>query len=305
MGPGSCRLIIIVALCFLLAPDWLNAATCPPEGLSVEQMLELRHSGFEVRDENERNEIATMLLACVGHPDPDIRDGVVYSALAAWMRGRLLTPETIDVLYHGLKRQIEATDDPSGFRRPFAVLVLSEVARTDRVDPSFSQVRRDELVALAASYIGGISDHRGFVDGEGWRHGVAHASDLVLQLVLNPEIGPEQIERLVGALATQISPDGNVAYIHGEPERLARAVYYAYIRNVVGGDFWQDWFNRLSDPEPLQNWGAAYQSEAGLAQRHNTLSFLRALYLMAGAGRESAPSLTKLVEGAIGALNGG
>jgi hypothetical protein len=142
---------------------------------------------------------------------------------------------------------------------------------------------RAQLVDLSANYLSGVRDYRGFSDTEGWRHSVAHGADLVLQLVLNPKINKAQIKQLMTAVASQVAPAGEVSYIFGEPGRLARAVVYAYRRGVLENVEWSAWFASITDPEPMKSWSVSYSSRAGLARRHNTLTFLMALHLYAVA----------------------
>jgi hypothetical protein len=174
------------------------------------------------------------------------------------------------------------------------------VARTDRIDPWMTPEMRNELVVTAAGYLENISDYRGFSETEGWRHGVAHGSDLVLQLVLNPNINAGQIAVMMNAVAAQVDPAGAVFYIYGEPGRLARAVFYAYTRGEVDEAFWEGWFERVSNPAPLDSWRAAFTSQAGLAKRHNTIEFLLAMHLNASSIEgEQAKQLDALVMQAI------
>ena len=76
--------------------------------------------------------------------------------------------------------------DPSGFRKPFAALVLSELAR----------------------------------------------ADLMLQLALNPALDKAQLDRMIAAVATQVTPPGEQFYVYGESARLARPVLYAALRGL-------------------------------------------------------------------------
>ncbi len=151
-------------------------------------MLELALGGFVIDDAALRNALALGLMACLSDPNPDIRDGVAFEGTSTWLRGKSLAPETIQALYANLLVQIASTADANGFQQPFAALVLAEVARTDRIDSIFTPAMRNELVEVAANYLASVRDYRGFSETEGWRHGVAHGSDLVLQLVLNPNI---------------------------------------------------------------------------------------------------------------------
>jgi hypothetical protein len=180
------------------------------------------------------------------------------------------------------------------------------VARADRVDSSFTPAMRNELVQVAAAYLGGVSDYRGFSETEGWRHGVAHGADLVLQLVLNPNIGAEPIQELMQALAAQVAPGGEVFYIYGEPVRLARAAYYAHARGVVDESFWNSWLEGIANPQPLENWAASFASQAGLARRHNTLAFLLALHFNAAVGGgDGDAALAGMAQQAITRVSGG
>lgn len=274
-------------------------AGCPPDGYSRQDLVELKQTEFDMAGP-ERNGLAVALLDCLADPDPEIRDGIVYEGLATWLRGKLLESATIDVIYERLQEDLAGNGDADGFLQPFAALVLSEVARTDRTGDSFTPGRREALVEAAASYMTGINDYRGFSETEGWRHGVAHGADLVLQLVLNEHIGATQVDRLVTAVLTQVAPAGEIFYIYGESNRLARAVYYARSRDVVDDKRWQEWLQAVSDPEPLETWNNAYSSQAGLARRHNTLGFLMALHVYTTAsGAETDKAFDAMVMQAI------
>lgn len=300
------RIYRLFALLGLVSAPGLYAGQCPPSGYSLEDLSGIRESGFAVESDESRNALAVALADCVAYPDPAIRDGVAFEGIATWLRSGKLTAETVDALYRSLALQIRSESDENGFQQPFAALLLSEVARTDRIEPTFSPERRSQLVELAANYLKGVRDYRGFSETEGWRHGVAHGSDLVLQLVLNPKIDSAQVKLLMAAVASQVAPAGAVFYHYGEPERLARAAFYAYRRGVLEDADWQGWFDTVSSAQPLENWAASFTSQAGLARRHNTLAFLLVMHLNAGtAGDKQGTVLDKMVLQAIQRVLGG
>lgn len=283
-------------LCLILLMHPVAVTACPPAGYSRADLVSLKQAGFEVEDNDYRNRLAIKLLVCTGDPDPSIRDGVVYEGLANWLRGAQLTPATVSRLRSGLLEQLSGPQDADGFREPFAALILAEVARTDRVEPAFTPAEREQLVQAATAYLIGVSDYRGFSATEGWRHGVAHGSDLALQLLLNPNINAEQVHRLLSAIAAQVAPPGEVFYIYGEPGRLARAAFYGLRREDLGPRDSEAWLRRLADPHPLTAWSDAYASQPGLARLHNTLAFLHALHLSAvAAGDEESAALAAQV----------
>lgn len=299
------RLVLLAML--VVAPVCCRAdGQCPPYGYSAPQLSEIRRSGFNIENDAERNALAIALLACVADPNPDLRDGVAYAGIAAWLRARALSAETIEALYANLLEQISSNHDPNGFQQPFAALILSEVARTDRIEDTFTSGRRDELVAVASNYLSGVRDYRGFSETEGWRHGVAHGSDLILQLALNTHITAPQIRRMMAAVATQVAPSAGIFYHYGEPERLARAVYYAWKRGIVDPSAWVEWFDAIAAPHPLDNWNSAFLTEAGLARRHNTLAFLLVMHLYASDTADKTTSdLDRMVMQAIRRVMGG
>lgn len=301
--PIRTPLLTLIGTCLLAQAS--AAEPCPPAGYSRAGLLELRRSDFVIEDADRRNQMAIALLACTGDPDPDIRDGVVYEGLATWLRNRQLKSATVQSLRGVLLQQLRTADDASGFLKPFAALNLSEVVRSDRIDAVFTLAQREAIVLAANDFLRGVRDYRGFSETEGWRHGVAHGADLVLQLVLNPQIDAEQVRRLLGAVAAQISPPGDVFYVYGEPDRLARAVFYAHRRGDVAATEWDAWFHGIASPAPLGAWSDAWSTQAGLARRHNTLAFLRALHSAAvSAGDERGDSLAAYALRAIQTVAG-
>lgn len=293
----------LLASLLLVAPA---QPSCPPSGMTRADVLKLKEAKFEVASAEERNALAMRLLSCLDDPDPAVRDGVVFEGLSTWLRARALTPATILALEASLRSTLSGEADAAGFRLPFAALVLSEVARTDRVAPLFPDETRAKLVEVAASSLTRVTDYRGFDPVAGWRHGVAHGADLVLQLGLNPKVDAAGLGRLMQAISTQIAPRGPVFYTFGEPERLARAVVFTYRRGLLDAAFWETWFASISDPGPMPSWGAAFQSIEGLARRHNALSFLHALSFAGRAGGDEAgKTVATLADKAVARIMGG
>lgn len=279
-------------------------AACPPEGYSIASLQALKAGGFVVDDAGTRQALATGLLDCLGHPDPVLRDGIGFEAYFTWLRGNVIEANTRRTLLHELSAAIDpAKADAAGFRQPFAALVLAEVARTDRIEPWLTAEERAALVEASARYVETIHDRRGFIDGQGWRHGIAHGADLLMQLALNPALAKPQLDRILAAVAAQVRPDDGHAYIHGESERLARPVFFVAARGLHTAAEWNAWFAKLAEPAPLAAWSDAFSSEAGLAQRHNLVTFLRAAYVGAAeGGDDNAKTLLAPVKATLGGL---
>jgi hypothetical protein len=283
----------LLLLAGILLTGAAGAQTCPPAGMSRDQLLELKAHEFAVPDDARRQKLALDLVDCLGSTDQELRDGVTYTAMSTWMRGKQLSATTVGTIMQRLLAQLAPDQpDPAGVRRPFAALTLAEVVRFDRIERFMTDQQLQHLIDATTRYLKSIRDYRGFDEREGWRHGVAHTSDVMLQLAVNPRTSKAQLDQMLAAIATQVAPAGDHSYIFGEGDRLAQAVFYIAKRKLHTADEWKKWFDRVSAPAPLANWGDAWATQRGMAKHHNTMQFLTTLYLYV---RESGPEFQDLV----------
>lgn len=271
------------------------AAACAPGGYTRTELDALKESQWAIEDEARRNAFALELAACLGDPDPAVRDGIAFEALQHLMRSRQLRASTMLALLSDLSARLTAPEG-AGFERPFAALVLAEVARADRIEAYLTPTQRAALLDTAINYLINVRDYRGFDQAEGWRHGVAHGADLMLQLALNPAIEKPELIRIRDAIATQVAP-GSHAYVFGESERLATPILYMAQRNVFSADEWTAWLTQIAGTE--EEWRAARFTAEGLTRRHNIMAFLNAIYVNAEV---SGTPFDVLVPGAVAAM---
>ena len=271
------RIGLAVVVLLTHALPAMGQSACPPAGTDLKSLQLVRQQGFAV-DAATRDTLVEGLLPCLGDADPALRDGIAYEAYAAWMRGKQLDAGALRKLRDRLYAVLQQPDE-AGFRQPFAALVLSEVARTDRIEPWMTAKERAAMVRAAAGYLADVHDYRGFVAGEGWRHGVAHGSDWLMQLALNPALERKQLDAILQAVARQVVPESAHAYVFGEPGRLARPVLYVAKRGILAEPEWTQWFGAL--PARLGDPAKAYNDAAWLAKRHDLLAFLTAVQLEA------------------------
>ncbi|MES2017029.1 MAG: DUF2785 domain-containing protein [Pseudomonadota bacterium] len=289
---------LLLSLIGALAIQAGATAACPPEGMSRSQLAALRSAKWDVADNARRQLMAGAMLDCLADPDPLLRDDTGFEALQMWMRTQKLEPATMQKLRATLQARMQAPE-PSGFAAPFAALALAEVVRADRLKPFLSDGERADIVRAATAYLGAVRDYRGFDEKDGWRHGVAHAADLMLQLALHPALGKPEHQAMLAAIASQLSTPGmqNTPhfYRYGEGERLMAPVYYLARRTTIDGADWEAWFAALVPK-------AGEQSQAALAYRHNLKSFLYPLYASLAESKDEAqrarllPLVTKVLK---------
>ncbi len=275
------RMLVVTAtaLSAQFATSTSALATCPPAGYSRVQLDALKVAKWTIADDTARNALARALTDCLAAPDPALRDGIAYEALFHFLRARLLTDGTMLSLQDDLEARLTAPEG-AGFERPFAALALAEIARADRIKSFLPPQRRARLLTAGVTYLTNVRDYRGFDDREGWRHGIAHGADLILQLALNPAHAKPDLQRLRDAIASQISPPSH-SYTFGEPQRLAAPILYIAQRNQFSETEWTAWLAQVAAPAPLASWNEAYTSQQGLARLHNLNAFTQTLYLNA------------------------
>lgn len=278
----ACRPTLVLALVLGLgaAAAGTARAACPPEGQTRDSLLALRNARWVVEDTARREALAIGLVDCLADPDPALRDEVAFEALQAWMRSGALPAGTVRRIANQLLGRVSpraAVSDAQGLAAPFAALTLAEVARMDRLNALYSPAEREAVVNAAITYLASVRDYRGYDPREGWRHGVAHGADWLLQLSLNTALDKGQLDRMLAAIAAQALPPGEHPYTHGEGQRLMAPVFHIARRGLHDADFWSGWLGRIAaagawpEGQPI--------SVAALARMHNARGFIWPLYV--------------------------
>lgn len=264
------------------------AAACPPEGRTRQELIALQATGFAwAKDaEPDLDTFAPRMVDCLGSSDPELREEIAYEALATWLRsGKLKKPALLAIEARLVEMLGAKEKDRDGFARSFAALTLAEVVKADRRKAFLKDEQVGELLLQASDYLENLNDYRGFDAKTGWRHGIAHGADLLNQLVMHPRIKVAGIERILSAVSNQVAPENGHFYIYGESERLALPIMYAAQRGGIGADDWREWFAEIAGiPED----GSLFDSQAGLARRHNMQALLLVLYVNVNESGDNA-----------------
>lgn len=218
----------------------------------------------------------------IGHPDPQLRDELIYSTLARWITEGVYSD---DQLRHILNAAVDdqhlfygfgSRDNDTVLTRTFSVLLIPPVLAVHR---QRSVLQPREVQALAAPlerYLSGERDFRGYDVKLGWLHAVAHAADAFGGLMQTPEIGNPTVLRLLEVLRTAAANQHHV-YAHGEDERLAVAMTIGLRRPELSDVERAAW---LESFKPLVRAYADVGMPDGYARLVNVNHTLRALYFL-------------------------
>lgn len=290
---------LLIAACATAPASSTQVPGCPPAGYDRVALETLRAAEFQIADTAERERFARDLIPCLASPDPFFRDQIAYEGLTTMLRGEQLSVATRTNLTNEALAMMRGPD-PDGFARPFAALALSELVRADRINGYYDDMMYDEIVARSVEYVRGIRDYRGFDEREGWRHGVAHGADLLMQIVLDPNFNaPSHMRAIRDAVGAQVAPATHF-YTYGESERLMRPILFMARRGAFTEAEWTAWFEQIMQPAPLNAWSDAFNSQAGLAKRHNMTAFVQAVWINARLSENTADDV--LLPGAEAAL---
>ena len=218
---------------------------------------------------------AMSLMPNLRATDPELRDTLTYEILTQLLMIRALTPNELAKLLDLATSQdylfyrIGETNTDSVFARSFAALVVAAVVEVDSTDAHLSAIQIKQAMDTVIAYARAERDYRGFVDGKGWAHSVAHAADALDSLAQHPRASSKQHTAILDTVA-QLAGLG-FPLVYGEDDRLA----FVVLRLAQRGPSEIDWPKWLTAFRVASSGSVSDDLRAG-----NIGHFLRALHLM-------------------------
>ncbi len=236
-------------------------------------------SGLAVPVDRPLSDLTAELTAMLGSPDPELRDGLAYPALATWIsRGTydFLLSGLGDGIAAGLQYRLGEVDTDSVFRRSYSALVLGECIARDGI---VSLVGKDKVLQWGdrlASWFLREQDVRGWVPESGWAHALAHGADTLSRLAQSRHLEIPELSVILDVIADRLVDSDTPLLLSGEPDRLAVTVVTVLRRNQIPLSMVEPWLVRVAvaaDPHARRREGDPYRGT------HNAAAFLRSLYL--------------------------
>jgi hypothetical protein len=166
--------------------------------------------------------LALELARTAGATDPELRDELGFEICARWVRRPgILSDEDARALLRlhlpNLCKGLGEGESDGVFLRSFSALHLAQIAARDQHKPFLTEVERKELVQASCRVLREERDRRGWVEGKGWAHPIAHNADLLARLATAPALAADEQRTILAALDAGLA--GTNAF--GENERLA------------------------------------------------------------------------------------
>ncbi len=274
-----------------------------------DQLYEIADNEFALPEQAKAMPRALEMLPHLGSPDAELRDDLIYSALATWILADQFEEDDLKTLLRQLLTEdhlfykLGESNTDSVFMRSFSVLLIPLILSWHRQRPFLMPYELRELKVKLLDYLEREQDLRGFVldedeagEPKGWAHAIAHTADALDDLVQCKEMEGEELLEIINAIQ-QKAAEAKEVYVHAEDERLVTPVIAALGRKVLTPADVQTW---LTGFVPL-----AQQKEPFpdcYRQAQNVKTFLRSLYFRARQpetaeliGENSATTLAELV----------
>lgn len=285
---------IVLATLVLLGAGVALPASAQPESRTREQWIALAKSGFVVPAGDTAAILLVAMNPLLASPDPVLRDDVAYSAAAEWVVGKgLVMPDDLRRLITlwtaNLDDGLGSTGDDRVLGRSFSALCLSLVAARDVATPFLAAPEVEALFARLLDYFARERDTRGFDQGRGWMHSVAHTADAFKFLARGRHWTLDHSARLLDAVGAKLGATDAV-FVWGEPERLAAALHAAVRRPDADTAAFEAWTATFVAAHTAL-WANGPQVEpATFARVENAKQMLRALAVL--LAMETAPTPT-------------
>ncbi|HFI0976739.1 TPA: DUF2785 domain-containing protein [Streptococcus suis] len=240
------------------------------------------------------NDELAWLLENIGHPDPTIRDELVYASFCHIFLDGLITREQAQSLLQFSQETNPLSLESSTLKRSFACLLYCLLLSVDNDSESIyhaflNKEDRELLFQQALDYLTIEDDWSGFDEKLGWIHTAAHGADFLLAASCHEQFSAENSKKVWQAIVTCLKKQKQV-FSSGEEIRLAQIPVYLLLNEKVTSQELAEWMNELDFPnqEPLDYF-----------RWLNLQHFLSSLYFQLNSHQVLTEELRQAIEGQI------
>ncbi len=256
-------------------------------------MQAIKDRDFHIHNDQELQEITTVMLQQLGNANPVIRDELIYVTFATFIERGYYRHEKMLSILHSIQNKnylfyrigTSHKEEDAVFRRSFSVLLIPPIMEQHRKSPFIPEEHVHKIWDNLKKYMEQEKDHRGYVSEKGWAHTMAHAADALYSLALCSEITREEVLDMLPFIRKQLLIPH--PYLFDEEERMVTAVLVMF--DKLDDEERVTWlqtllFERESFSEPSED-----------IIINNSKHFLRALYFRV-LEREREPLLEVLLQ---------
>ncbi|CYV03648.1 aquaporin Z [Streptococcus suis] len=234
------------------------------------------------------------LLENIGHPDPTIRDELVYASFCHIFLEGLVTREQAQSLLQFSQETNPLSLESSTLKRSFTCLLYCLLLSVDNDQDSvyfafLSTDDRELLFQQALDYLAIENDWSGYDEKLGWIHTAAHGADFLLATSCHDQFPNKKSKAVWQTIVTCLTKQSKV-FSAGEEIRLAQIPVYLLLNEKVSSQELTGWISELDFPnqEPLDYF-----------RWLNLQHFLSSLYFQLKSQQALTAELRQAIEGKI------
>ena len=242
----------------------------------------IQENNYAIPIDHTPTSLTAELFEYLGSSDPELRDQIAYDTFANFLKRDYYSPEEIAIYITSLMANLEIgigeSETDSVFLRSFSALFLAEIIHHDNKVPRLKKAIIKTILEKVLWYIEAERDPRGYVKGKGWAHALAHTADLLLVLGKNLNTGAREHNRILNGISKKLLQSTDWVCLHGEDDRLSRAVLEIFHRDTLPAAFVKKWLSSFLNPD-ADSWKGAWLEEESARAFFNVRNFLRSLHL--------------------------
>ncbi|GCE19072.1 DUF2785 domain-containing protein [Dictyobacter kobayashii] len=219
-------------------------------------LQEIAANNYKLPDGIEPFAFAQALLANLASPDAELRDDLSSIILAGGIinQQKLTQQQLEELLSITLDRdhlfyRIGETGTDSVFMRSFSSLIIASILFNDSPDPHFPPSTIINVKEKLFHYAQEEKDWRGYIEGKGWAHAMAHLADALDECAQHPHMSARDRQEIL-VQVSELATLGKPLY-HEEDIRLAKIAYHIIIGRQVDEDFIDNWIDMCSTSREL------------------------------------------------------
>ncbi len=258
---------------------------------------------FEIPLKTSAMDYLPGLMANLGSTDSDLRE-CSLDVLWTWIsRPFFSESELLDIAQQMAANMTTGLGEKvsdSVFLRAFSTLILAatlevDIDRYERNLPRlFTEDQIHSWLEITLKLLREEKDLRGYVEGKGWAHCMAHTGDLLGDFAAHPCLGKQELEEILNTLQVRITTPVEQVFVHNEEERLSGVVMNILQRDLVTEEFFTAWMDGFVSPSGHMDWKEAFTHPHWNCARVNTKVFLRSIYFFLLVGYKDTPEHRKV-----------
>lgn len=200
------------------------------ESRLIDVLQPIKDNDFQVPDNQNLQELTTMMLQRIGSIHPVLRDELIHTIFTTFIgRGYYNEDQLKNILQSILNKNYlfyrignSKKEEDAVFKRSFSVLLIPPILEKHCEEPFLKEEEVLRVWDNLKKYMQQEMDHRGYVQGKGWAHAMAHAADAINAAASSHEITSEHVLDMLPIIKEQFMIDQ--PYLFDEEERMVTAI---------------------------------------------------------------------------------